>query len=257
MRIHVVEDQMAAVRSLLRVVHHSTIRVEGRSSNKFVGFMTPCCTRSRARRDVKNNAMFGPLLSARTARACLTSELPCTGDALVRALIAPARIAGLRLAVCRLMVRLPRVRLRCAIDGSTRGWFRLGAVYCGPDVSLSPARPSFEVAEHPVYVRLSRTELANNRSAVEERMISTVWLGCLRQRSGCLGRGTGLIWLASVTRRWLILAVSIAPDWLTMAEAHPWILLALPCGTDVGVLLRCFDQSARAGLGNPSEVTSV
>ncbi len=65
---------------------------------------------------------------------------------------------------------------------------------------------------------LSATELANNRSAVEERMFSPVLAWLPAPAAWLLGMGlAGLLWLALEERRWPIVAAPIFLAWLTMA----------------------------------------
>lgn len=65
---------------------------------------------------------------------------------------------------------------------------------------------------------LSDTELANNRSDVEERMFSPVLAWLPSPAAWLLGMGlAGLVWLALEDRRWPIVFVPILLAWLTMA----------------------------------------
>ncbi len=93
----------------------------------------------------------------------------------------------------------------------------------------------------------SSTELANNRSDVEERMFSPVLAWLPSPSAWLLGMGlAGLIWLALEDRRWLILCVPIALGWLTMAifftesrfRFHAASMLALCSGIWIDQLAR-------------------
>jgi len=65
---------------------------------------------------------------------------------------------------------------------------------------------------------LSNSELANNRSAMEERMFSPMLAWLPSPAAWLLGMGlAGLVWLACEDRRWPIVAVPIVLAWLTMA----------------------------------------
>ena len=111
--------------------------------------------------------------------------------------------------------------------------------------------------EHPAQVAgdllrkslgwLSSNELANNRSATEERMFSSILAVLPPPAAWLLGLGlAGLLWLALEDQgrsRWLIVAVPIGLAWLTMAvffaesrfRFHAASMLALCSGV-------CIDQ---------------
>jgi hypothetical protein len=119
---------------------------------------------------------------------------------------------------------------------------------------------------------LSDTELANNRSDVEERMFSPVMAWLPPPAAWLLAMGlAGLVWLALQDRRWLIVAVPIALAWFTMAvffaesrfRFHAASMLALCSGIWIEQLLQHFrDVSKRqaaafVGLAAAIGVTSV
>ena len=97
----------------------------------------------------------------------------------------------------------------------------------------------------------SNSELANNRSATEERMFSTILTLLPPPAAWLLGLGlAGLAWLALQDRRWVIVAVPIFLAWVTMAvffaesrfRFHAASMLAL-CS---GVWIDQFAQQIRA-----------
>jgi 4-amino-4-deoxy-L-arabinose transferase-like glycosyltransferase len=94
---------------------------------------------------------------------------------------------------------------------------------------------------------LSNSELANNRSDVEERMFSPVLAWLPSPAAWLLGMGlAGLVWLAREDRRWPIVAVPIALAWLTMAiffsesrfRFHATPMLALCSGVWIDQVVR-------------------
>jgi tetratricopeptide (TPR) repeat protein len=94
---------------------------------------------------------------------------------------------------------------------------------------------------------LSNSELANNRSDVEERMFSPVLAWLPSPAAWLLGVGlAGLVWLAREDRRWPIVAVPIALAWLTMAiffsesrfRFHATPMLALCSGVWIDQVVR-------------------
>jgi tetratricopeptide (TPR) repeat protein len=94
---------------------------------------------------------------------------------------------------------------------------------------------------------LSDTELANNRSDVEERMFSAVLAWLPAPAAWLLGMGlAGLLWLALEERRWPVVAVPIFLAWLTMAvffaesrfRFHAASMLALCSGVWIEQVVR-------------------
>jgi len=101
---------------------------------------------------------------------------------------------------------------------------------------------------------LSNSELANNRSDVEERMFSPVLAWLPSPAAWLLGMGlAGLVWLALEDRRWPIVAAPIVLAWLTMvvffAESrfrfHATPELALCSGVWIDQLARHFRDVSR------------
>jgi 4-amino-4-deoxy-L-arabinose transferase-like glycosyltransferase len=94
---------------------------------------------------------------------------------------------------------------------------------------------------------LSSSELANNRSATEERMFSTILTVLPSPAAWLLGLGlAGLVWLALQDRRWIIVALPILLAWATMAvffaesrfRFHAASMLALCSGVWIDQLVR-------------------
>jgi len=94
---------------------------------------------------------------------------------------------------------------------------------------------------------LSNSELANNRSDVEERMFSSILALLPSPAAWLLGLGlSGLVWLALQDRRWRVIAVPIALAWLTMAvffaesrfRFHAASMLALCSGVWIDQVIR-------------------
>jgi hypothetical protein len=85
-------------------------------------------------------------------------------------------------------------------------------------IEQHPGQVLGDVLRKGVLGWFSSSELANNRSDVEERMFSPV-LGWLPSPAAwLLGLGlAGLIWLALEDRRWPVVAVPVALSWVTMA----------------------------------------
>jgi 4-amino-4-deoxy-L-arabinose transferase-like glycosyltransferase len=105
---------------------------------------------------------------------------------------------------------------------------------------------------------LSNSELANNRSDVEERMFSPVLAWLPSPAAWLLGMGlAGLIWLALEDRRWPIVAVPIALSLLTMvvffAESrfrfHAAAVLALCSGVFISQVLQHWRDASKQRLG--------
>jgi 4-amino-4-deoxy-L-arabinose transferase-like glycosyltransferase len=113
------------------------------------------------------------------------------------------------------------------------------------------------IEQHPVQVLgdilrkslgwFSSTELANNRSDVEERMFSSVLSVLPSPAPWLLGMGlAGLLWLALEDRRWPIVGVPIFLAWFTMAvffaesrfRFHAAPALALCSGVWIDQLVR-------------------
>jgi len=101
---------------------------------------------------------------------------------------------------------------------------------------------------------LSSTELANNRSDIEEKMFSPVLAWLPTPAAWLLGMGlAGLIWLALEDRRWLIVAAPIALSWFTIAvffaesrfRFHAASMLALCSGIWIDRLLQGFRKKAK------------
>lgn len=101
---------------------------------------------------------------------------------------------------------------------------------------------------------LSASELANNRSDVEERMFSPVMAWLPPPAAWLLALGlAGLAWLAVQDRRWLIVAVPIALAWFTMtvffAESrfrfHAASMLAFCSGIWIEQLVRQLREAGK------------
>ena len=99
---------------------------------------------------------------------------------------------------------------------------------------------------------LSNSELANNRSDVEERMFSPILAWLPSPAAWLLGMGlAGLVWLAREERRWPIIAAPIGLAWLTMtvffAESrfrfHATPELALCSGVWIEQMTRYFREA--------------
>lgn len=101
---------------------------------------------------------------------------------------------------------------------------------------------------------LSNTELANNRSDVEERMFSPVLAWLPSPAAWLLGMGlAGLLWLALEDRRWPIVTTPVVLTWLTMsvffAESrfrfHAAPMLALCSGVWIDQLVKRFRDASK------------
>jgi tetratricopeptide (TPR) repeat protein len=104
---------------------------------------------------------------------------------------------------------------------------------------------------------LSSSELANNRSDVEERMFSPVLALLPSPAAWLLGMGlAGLAWLALNDRRWLVVAAPIMLAWLTMAvffaesrfRFHAASVLAFCSGVWIEQVIRHYRDASKRQL---------
>jgi 4-amino-4-deoxy-L-arabinose transferase-like glycosyltransferase len=114
-------------------------------------------------------------------------------------------------------------------------------------IEQHPAEVVRDVLRKGLVGWLSDSELANNRSDIEERMFSPVLALLPSPAAWLLGLGlAGLLWLALEDRRWVVIAAPIALAWLTMAvffaesrfRFHAAPVLALCSGVWIDQLTR-------------------